>query len=84
MAETSYTSIRIELYPIRIEVHHPLPVELRIRVMDYTVMVRAYNHLVVGIIVQAVHIVVDVMCLSDMRTVLLANYLPANLAAIAV
>ena len=52
--------------------------------MNDTVMVRAYDHLVVRIIVQAFDIVIDMVRFRYVRAELLADQLPADLAPIAV
>ena len=72
------------LRPIRIQVHHLLPVELWIRLMDNAVMVRADDHLIVCVVVQAFDIVINMMRLRGRRAELLHNQLPAELAPVAV
>ena len=72
------------LHPIRIQIHHPLPIKLRIRLMNNTVVVRAHDHLIVGIVVQAFDVVINMVCFGNVRAELLANQLPADLAPIAI
>ena len=52
--------------------------------MNNTVMVRTDDHLIIGIVVQAFHIVINVVRFRDVRAVLLANHPPAKLASIAI
>ena len=70
------------LHPIRIQIQHPFPIKLRIRIMNNAVMVWTHDHLIIGIIVQTVHIVVDVMSLRDMRTIFFPDNLSTYLATI--
>ena len=72
------------LRPIRIQVHHLLPVELWIRLMDNAVVVRADDHLIVCVVVQAFDIIIDMMRLGDRRAELLPDQLPAELTSVAV
>ena len=47
-------------------------------------MVRADDHLIVCVVVQAFDIIIDMMCLRDRRAELLPDQLPAELATVAV
>ena len=52
--------------------------------MDNAMMVRADNHLIIGIIIQTGHEVINVMSLCDMGAKLLADQLSAELTTISV
>ena len=84
----SFTQMFIQhnslLRPIWIQIHHLLPVELWVRLMDNAVMVRADDHLIVCVVVQAFDIIIDMMCLRDRRAELFSDQLPAQLAPVAV
>ena len=72
------------LRSIRIQIHHLLPVERWVRLMDYAVVVRADDHLVVCVVVQAFDIIIDMMRFRCRRAELLSDQLPAELATVAV
>ena len=72
------------LHPIRIQKHHSLSVELRVSLMNDTVVVWTYDHLIVGIVVQAFDIVINVVRFRDVSAELLTYQLPAELTAIPV
>ena len=72
------------LRPIWIQVHHLLPVEPWIRLMDNAVMVGADDHLIVCVVVQAFDIIIDMMRLGDRCAELLTDQLPAELTSVAV
>lgn len=62
----------------------PFFVKDRICIMDNAMMVRADNHLIIGIIIQTGHEVINVMSLCDMGSKLLTDQLSAELTAISV
>ena len=70
------------LHPVRIQIHHPLPVEFRIRLMDYSVMVRTNNHLIIRIVIHAVDVIINMVRLRNMSSIFLADYLSADLASV--
>jgi len=72
------------LHPIRIQIHHSLSVELWVCLMDDTVVVRTYDHLIVGIVVQAFDIVINVMRFRDVSAEFLTDQLPAEMTTIPV
>ena len=72
------------LRPIWIQIHHLLPVELWVRLVDNAVMVRADDHLIVCVVVQAFDIIIDMMRHRDRRAELLSDQLPAELTTVAV
>ena len=72
------------LHPIRIHIHPPPPIKYRIRIMNYPVVIRTDNHLIPGIIIQALYKVIDVVRFRDMRTKLLSDQLPTQLTAISI
>ena len=53
-------------HPIIKSIHHPSPIKHRIRIMYNTMMIRAYNHLVIRLIIQTINKIIDMMCLCDM------------------
>ena len=67
---------------ILILVQFSSPVKDRIGIMNNTVMIWTDNYLVSGIVIQALHEIIDVMCLCNVRTEFLSDQLTAELAAI--
>lgn len=53
-------------HPIIKPIHHPPPIKHRIRSVYNAMMIRAYNHLVIRIIIQTINKIINVMCLCDM------------------
>ena len=70
------------LHPVRIQIHHPLPVEFGIRLMYNSVVVRTDNHLIIRIVIHAVDVIINMMCLCNMSSIFLADYLSSDLASI--
>lgn len=68
--------------PIRIPVDFSLPIKNRIRVVNDTVVVGADDELVGSVIVEAGYEVIDVVGLSGMRAVFLADEIAADLAPV--
>lgn len=56
----------------------------RIAIVDYTVVIRTYNHDVRRIVIEAFRKIVDVVCMNQCRPVSLADKLSAYLASITV
>lgn len=54
------------LHPIIKPIHHPPPIKHRIRIMYNAMMIWAYNHLIIRIIIQTINKIIDMMCLCDM------------------
>ena len=53
-------------HPIIKSIHHPSPIKYRIRIVYNAMMIRAYNHLVIRIIIQTINKIINMMRLCDM------------------
>ena len=69
---------------IRICVYQSFPIKYWIYIMNYTVMIRAHDDLITGIVIQALYKVVDMMCLCYMGSIGFSDQLSANLTTISI
>ena len=71
-------------YTIIKPIQQSFPIKHRIRIMYNTMMIRADNHLIIRIIIQAINKIINMMSFRYMRTIFFSYHLSAYLASVSI